>query len=168
MINIEIKGAEKVHKAFKKAFSLIDDKIDLIFDDMGKSTVKKSKENIINQEFNTAFGSNDSQLAKATRKARSKGIYWAGQTGVPDSYPGTALMHTGRLYNSIKYNKSAKHVEMVRYAHLHHKGFQQSSRFGSMSGKFIKRGFIEPTIEKEKKELAQKLLLKPIKRIFGQ
>ena len=57
---------------------------------------------------------------------------------------------------------------MVRYALHHHRGFKQSSRFGWMPGKFIKRGFIKPSIEKEKKDLAQKLLLKPIKKIFGQ
>ena len=167
ILEFEIKGAEKVSKALKKAYNLIEKNLEPMIKDMAEETVKKSKQNINAQKFDTSFASNREELAEATKKARAKGIYW-GKLRRIDRFPNTALKHTGRLYDSIKYNKSEEAVEMIRYGYNHHKGFQQSSGFGGRSGQFIKRGFIEPMTTEKSKEIVKKRVLKPIKRMFGQ
>ena len=82
-------------------------------DDLGESSVNSTKK---------AIDDGLRALRPATLEARKRGVYWGKETVAPTSDT-TPLKYTGRLYKSIKWNKTQSALEMNHYGRHQDAGF---------------------------------------------
>tara|TARA_R100001594_G_C3925244_1_gene236747 strand:+ start:143 stop:622 length:480 start_codon:yes stop_codon:yes gene_type:complete len=100
--------------SFKKLLSNIDEILSEAEDNLGQAAEK-----VMKQKIDSGL---KPPLAKFTLKMRKKGVGWGGRKVQPTNSE-LPLKQTGALYDSLKFDKKTKSINMLAYGKKHHDGF---------------------------------------------
>ena len=114
--------------SFKKLADNIEKILGDVFDDLGTVTERTLRGNIDAAKYQP--------LSPTTKRLRRKGVGWGGKT-VPSVTHDIPLRQTDALYNSLKYNKKTKSINMEGYGLKHQKGFVNPKGFYVPARPFI-------------------------------
>ena len=102
--------------SFKKLLSNIEEILSDVEDNLGQVAEK-----VMKQKIDSGL---KPPLKQTTIKGRLEGKYWGGLRGAKYKTTSiTPLKHTGALYDSLKFDKKTKSINMLAYGKEHHKGF---------------------------------------------
>ena len=102
--------------SFKKLLSNIDEILSEAEDNLGQVAEK-----VMKQKIDSGL---KPPLKQITIKGRLEGKYWGGLRGAKYKTTSiTPLKHIGALYDSLKFDKKTKSINMLAYGKKHHDGF---------------------------------------------
>jgi|LUMV01.1.fsa_nt_gb phage gpG-like protein len=120
---MKLKIKNKTNFSFGKAISELKNNQKQYLGRMSKDVVKEAKHRIEKSVFQAPR-----PLTQFTKDMRKKGKYWGNKYG--EQYKtdsGVPLVHTGRLYKSIK--AKDKGVQMIEYAKTHNDGWDSGGKY---------------------------------------